>query len=135
MSGNSLLLRALRMNAIFSAISALIMLSAGGWIAAQLGLGGATVIYIVAGMLLLFALQLGNIVRTDKIRRWEIISIIGGDIAWILGSAVFIALFYRSMTTTGLWLVDSVAVVVLYFAVQQIRGLQALRLTAGTARE
>ena len=127
MSSNSLLLRALRMNAIFSGLSAATLLLAGQWVAAQLGLGNAIPVYAAAGFLALFALQLGNIVRSGEIRRWEITSIIGGDIAWVLGSAVLVALFYRSLTTTGLLLVDVVALVVLYFAVQQIRGLRALR--------
>lgn len=127
MSNNTLLLRALRLNAIFSASSALLLLLAGPWVTAQLGLASVMPVYVTAGLLAVFALQLGNIVRTRKIHRIEIAAIIFGDIAWVIGSVVLVALFYSSLTTAGLVLVDVVAVAVLYFAIQQIRGLKALR--------
>jgi hypothetical protein len=127
MSDNTLLFRALRLNALFSASSAVMLMLAGPWVAAQLGLNSVTPVYVTAGLLALFALQLGNIVRTQNIRDVEIIGIILGDIAWVVGSAVLVALFYSSLTTAGLVLVDVVAIAVLYFAIQQIRGLRAFR--------
>lgn len=126
MSDNTLLLRALRLNVIFSASSALMLLLAGPWVAAQLGLTSVMPIYVTAVLLGLFALQLGNIVRTRKIHYLEIAGIIFADIAWVLGSVVLGALFYSSLTTAGLVLVDVVAIVVLYLAIQQIRGLKAI---------
>lgn len=130
MTNNSLLLRALRMNAIFSGSSALMLVVAGPWVATQLGLGRTIPVYVTAGLLALFALQLGNIVRTGEIRTLEIAGIIGGDIAWVSGTVVLVALFYSSLTTAGLLLVDFVAIAVLFFAIQQIRGLRALRRSA-----
>ena len=127
MSDSPLLLRALRLNARFSGSSALLLLLAGPWTAAQLGLSSATPVYATAGLLAVFALQLWNIVRTRKIRTLEIVGIILGDIAWVVGRVILVALFYPSLTTSGLVLVDLVAVAVLYFAVQQIRGLRAWR--------
>jgi hypothetical protein len=126
MSDNTLLLRALRLNVIFSASSALMLLLAGPWVAAQLGLTSVMPIYVTAVLLGLFALQLGNIVRTRKIHDLEIAGIIFADIAWVLGSVVLGALFYSSLTTAGLVLVDGVAIAVLYLAIQQIRGLKAI---------
>lgn len=130
MSGNILLLRALRLNAIFSASSALMLLLAGPWVAAQLGLTSVMPVYATAALLGVFALQLGNIVRTRKIHNLEIASIIFADIAWVIGSVVLSALFYSSLTVAGLVLVDVVAIVVLYLAIQQIRGLKAVRTDA-----
>lgn len=130
MTNSPLLLRALRLNALFSGSSALLMLLAGPWIAVQLGLSSATPVYATAGLLAVFALQLWNIVRTRKIRTIEIAGIILGDIAWVVGSVILVALFYSSLTTTGLLLVDLVAVAVLYFAIQQLRGLRAWRSSA-----
>ena len=127
MPDNTRLMRALRMNAIFSGFSALMLAMAGGWVAAQLGLGSAVPVYVTAGLLALFALQLWNIVRTRKVRTVEIVGIIGGDIAWVVGSVVLVALFYPSMTTAGLLLVDLVAIAVMCFAILQIRGLKAFR--------
>ena len=130
MSNSPLLLRALRLNALFSGSSAVLMLLAGPWIAVQLGLNSATLVYATAGLLAVFALQLGNIVRTRKIRTIEIAGVILGDIAWVVGSVILVALFYSSLTTTGLLLVDFVAVAVLYLAIQQLRGLRAWRSSA-----
>ena len=124
---NNLLLRALTLNAIFSGFSALLMFIGGGWLTAQFALSSAIPIYVIAGSLAVFALQLTNIVRTKNIRTWEITGIISGDIAWVVTSVVISILYYRTITPTALILVDVVAVAVLFFAVMQIRGLNQYR--------
>ncbi len=121
------LLRALRLNALFSGTSALLMFAGAGWIAAQLGLERALPVYAVAAILVLFALQLGNIVRTAAIRSWEILGIIAADIGWVVASIVLVILFYDQLTTIGLVLVDAVAIAVLFFAVRQYRGLRVFQ--------
>ncbi len=121
---SELLLHALRLNAWFSGISSIAMVAAAPWIATQLGLPGTLPVYLTAGFLILFSLQLGNIVRTRSIRQWEIVAIISGDLAWVLGSIVLVAAYFESLTTIGLILVDLVALAVLFFAIQQIRGLR-----------
>lgn len=127
LSENHLLLRALRMNAIFSAFSAIVMFIAADWLARQFALASHVPIYAVGGFLAIFSLQLANIVRRRRIRNPEIMSIIGGDIAWVIASVVLVALHYQSMTATAMVLVDVVAVAVLFFAIQQIRGFRAYR--------
>ena len=129
MKNDTLLLRALRMNAVFSGVSALLLLIAAPWVAAQLGLKTALPVYVTGGLLALFSLQLANIVRTRKIQRVEIAAIIFGDIAWVVASVVLVALYYSSLTVTGFVLVDLVAIAVLYFAIRQIQGLRALERT------
>ncbi len=126
MTNTDPLLRALRLNAIFSGISAVLLLVAAPWIAAQLGLPGPLPVYIVGGFLVLFALQLANIVRTGDIHTWEVGGIIAGDLAWVLGTVVLVGLFYSSLTTVGLLMVDIIALAVLTFAILQIRGLRAM---------
>ena len=126
-SSAALLMRGLKMNAVFSAVSAVAMLLAAGWVAEQVGLSGPANVYAVAIFLLFFAAQLGNIVRTGKVRTWEIIVIITGDLLWVAGSAVLGALYFRSFSTIGAALVDLVALAVLIFAVIQIRGLRQYR--------
>ncbi len=121
------LIRALWMNAIFSGVSALCLFAAASWLAAQLGLADATPVYIVAALLTVFAIQLSAIVRSRKIRFLEVAGIIVGDLAWVAASIVLVALYYESITTTGLMLIDVVAIAVLTFAVLQIRGLRAYR--------
>ena len=118
------LLNALRLNAAFSAMSTLFLIAAGGWVADQLGLPDPLTVYIVAAGLALFALQLGLIVRSRRIRTWEVRAVIGGDLAWVLATAVVIGLFHEVMTTIGLVMLDVVALVVAVFAALQIRGLR-----------
>ena len=121
---HSLLLQALRLNAYYSGISSIVMFATGPWIAAQLGLASVMQVYVIAGFLILFSLQLGNIVRTGVIRRWEVVGIIVGDLAWVIATVVLVAIYFEALTTIGLLLVDLVALAVLFFAIQQIRGLK-----------
>lgn len=124
MSSNTPLLNALRLNAAFSTLSAIGLFAAADWIAIQLGLPDATPVYSIAVVLALFALQLWNIVRTRSLRRWEITAIIVADLAWVAASIGMVAVYYRSLTVSGMLLVDFVAVAVAIFAVLQIRGLR-----------
>ena len=125
MSEQTLLLRALRWNAIFSGLSAAGMLLGADWVADQFSLGSSMPVYGIGLVLLLFSLQLAGIVRSGRIRQWEIGAIVAADIAWVLASFVVVVLFYHSMTSAGLVLIDLVAMTVLYFALQQIRGLRS----------
>jgi len=120
-------MRGLKMNAVFSTLSAVAMLLAANWVAEQVGLPGPANVYAVAIFLLFFAAQLGNIVRTRTIRTWEIVAIIVGDLLWVAGSVVLGAMYFRSFSTIGALLVDAVALAVLIFAVMQIRGLREYR--------
>lgn len=124
MSNHGPLLNALKMNAAFSTLSAITLFAAADWIAIQLGLPNITPVYSIAVVLALFALQLWNIVRTRSIRRWEITAIIVADLGWVAASIVMVAVYYRSLTLTGMLLVDFVAVAVAIFAVMQFRGLR-----------
>ena len=127
---SDLLMRGLKLNAIFSAFSAVAMLLAANWVAEQVGLPGPANVYAVAIFLLFFAAQLGNIVRTQVIRAWEIVAIIIGDLLWVAGSVVLGTLYIQSFSTIGAVLVDVVALAVLIFAVMQIRGWREYRRNA-----
>lgn len=124
-SSDTLLLRALRGNALFSATSAGLLFLAAPWIAVQLGLPDPLPVYIVAALLVGFALQLANIVRSRQIRGWEVRGIIVADIGWVVATVILGSLYFRSLTVPGLILIDLVALAVLFFAIQQIRGLRA----------
>ena len=124
---NALLMKGLKFNAIFSATSAVAMLLAANWVAAQVGLPGPGDVYAVGIFLLFFAAQLGNIVRTGKVRTWEIVAIIIGDLLWVAGSVVLGAMYFQNFSTIGVVLVDVVAIAVLILAIMQIRGLREYR--------
>jgi len=115
------------MNAVFSTFCAVAMLMFANWIAQQLGLPDAVQIYVLAGILALFVVQLANIVRTRNIRTWEVTAIIGADLLWVAGSFLTVVVYYDLFTPAGLVMVDVVAFAVLFFAVQQFRGLMELR--------
>ena len=65
--------------------------------------------------------------RSGRIREWEIRTIIGADIAWVIGSLFLVLVYYDRFSAAGLLLVDLVAFAVLAFAVLQYRGLKAYR--------
>ncbi len=130
--GKCPLLQALRLNALFSGTSALLMFAGAGWIAKQLGLGNTLPVYATAPVLLVFALQLGNVVRTATIRPREILGIIAADLAWVIGSVVLAMIFLDRLTTAGVFLVGAVALAVLVFAIRQYQGLRVFQHTAGS---
>jgi hypothetical protein len=121
---NSLLIYALRANAAFSSISAVLMIAAADWVTRQLGLTGPLPVHVTGSGLLLFSAQLWAIVRSERIRAWEIKGIIAGDLAWVAASVVLVALYHDVLTRLGLLLVDVVTLAVLAFAVLQILGLR-----------
>ena len=127
MSEHTLLLRALRWNAIFSGLSAAGMLLGAEWFAEQFSLGSQMPVNGIAVFLLLFSLRLTSIVKSGRIRQWEIGAIIAGDFAWVLASFGIVVVFFHSITNAGLFLIDLVAMTVLFLALQQIRGLRAWR--------
>ena len=61
---------------------------------------------------------------------WEVRGIIAADIGWVVASGVLAGLFYSQITLIGLVLIDAIAIAVIFFAVQQIRGLRQLESTA-----
>jgi hypothetical protein len=126
-TNNHLLMRALKLNALFSGFSAIAMLLSANWVARHLGLSGPASVYGVAVFLLLFAAQLSNIVRTGNVRTLEIVGIIAGDLLWVVASVVLGIIYMGSISTIGAVLIDAVAVAVLIFAVMQIRGLREYR--------
>lgn len=128
------LLRALRLNAMFSACSAVLMFAGAGWIVMQLGLENSLPVHATAAVLVMFSLQLANIVRTAIIRPLEIRVIIAADIAWVVSSIVLAAIFVDQLTTAGLVLIDAVALAILFFAIRQYQGLALFRHGACTGQ-
>ena len=51
---------------------------------------------------------------------------IGADLAAAAGSLILVASYHHSRNAARLVLIDIAAIVVLYFAIQQIRGARAL---------
>lgn len=120
---------ALSWNAAFSAACGLVMVVAPGVVAGWLGWGSNAVIMGIGVFLLLFAARLLLAVKAQHLLQWEARAIVFGDIGWVVGSVLLVALFHARFSLTGVLLVLSTAVVVGVFAGLQTVGLQRSSLT------
>lgn len=120
----TLLRRALRGNAAFSTASGLAFVAASGPIAATIGLEQPIVLIAIGLGLLVFAAGLIRNAARANVNRIEARLAVAGDLAWVLGSGVVIAL--GILTRTGNWAAAIVADVVLLFAILQLVGLRRL---------
>lgn len=127
MRQSNLLIKALAANAAFSGFSAITLILFSGWIASQLGLPDTTPVVITGVALALFALQLAAIAKSRRVKTWEILSIIVGDLIWVVASVVLGIIYIDQLTTIGQVLVFGVALVVLVFAECQGIGLKRWR--------
>jgi hypothetical protein len=127
----SCLLRcALKANACFSLLSALILLFASVQISAKIGGIHANNLRNLGIGLLLYCVFLCKTARRERItspNAWPFVLL---DVAWVVASAVVILL--GDLTIIGKWVVGVVADVVLAFAIMQVVGI--LRLKTGPGR-
>ena len=118
--------KALKANAAFSSVCALLLLAVPDVLARWLGLAetqALTLMGIGAG-LALFAVRLLMIAQAGQVQRAETRSIIGGDIGWVVASAILLLVGSDWFSTLGQWIVVDIALVVMGFAVLQWRGLK-----------
>ena len=115
---------ALRGNGVFSILSGISFVALSGPISRAIGLEYPMIMVAIGLGLLIFAGALFFNAARSEISRLEAALAVAGDIAWVLGSGVIIAL--GILTTTGNWAVAIVADVVLLFAILQFIGLRRL---------
>jgi len=120
-----LLRRVLQANAVFSTISGIAMVAFAGPLAAIMGVGRAWILLAIGVVLLIFAVTLLANSRRGKINQNEVVQAIISDGVWVAGSAVIA--FMGIVSTTGMWIVAAVALVVFAFALLQGVGLRRLR--------
>jgi hypothetical protein len=122
-----LLRRVLQVNAFFSGISGAGMLLAAGPIARLLGVEVSWPIVLLGADLLLFAAWVGyeSAQTVLRVRRARVVLAL--DIAWVVASAMIIALDPFDLSTAGKWAVAAVADVVAVFALVEYLGLRRLR--------
>jgi len=120
---NSLLINALRANAAFSAATGSILVVASVPVSSWLGI--ATWISIGLGLGLIgFAAILVMLARDPQPALVR--AVIGADAAWVIGAVIVISVFPDLMSTSGLWALGLVSVVVADIAVAQYVGLRRL---------
>jgi len=122
-----LLRRALQTNAVFSAISGAGILLASGSVARLLGVELSWPIALLGADLLLFAAWVGYEAMQGVLRVRRARAVLALDIAWVVASALLIALDPFGLSATGKWAVAAVADVVAIFALIEFLGLRRLR--------
>ena len=119
-----LLRRALRANGTFSIMSGIAFILAARPIANLIGIDYPVVIAGIGLSLAFFAVALFFNAARSEVSRIEAALAVAGDLAWVAGSGVVIAL--GILTTSGNWAVALIADIVLLFAIFQFVGLRRL---------
>lgn len=116
-----MLIKSLIANAIFSGSSALIILVFGSWFNHHVQM--PQWIYLGIGIgLLIFAIQLGLMVKLDKLREKLINSVIVSDIAWVLITGGMLLGYSESVSNVGVFIILAVNVIVSILAWLQYLG-------------
>jgi hypothetical protein len=119
---------ALRANAVFSAISGLIIVFAHAQVLQWLGLSDISIVALGIG-LMVFSAYLFWMSSRQALQRELVTGVIAGDWAWVAASVALLVFKGGMFSTLGLFLVIDVAVVVMVFAIMQQRGLSRLAST------
>jgi hypothetical protein len=109
-------------NALFSILSALIILGSTGWLAEFLGLRDHIVLTILAISLTAYAMILLINARRPKIKISDAWMAVILDAVWVIGSYALI--FVVPFTFGGKWLIAAVAEIVFVFAILQSFGIR-----------
>lgn len=124
---SSLLRKALIGNSIVSTVSGLLFIFDAAPIAAFLGLGSPLALRIIGVGLLPFAFFVYRTATAKPINFGAAISIVAGDLLWVVGSAVLIFTNLVPFTTGGKWAIAIVADIVLAFGIVQFFGIRKAR--------
>jgi hypothetical protein len=124
---SKVLTRTLAANASFSALTGLILIGAASPLSRWLGVPSWLTVAVGVG-LLPFAVAVIRVARDPKPQAARMVIV--ADIAWVIGAAVVLVGFPRSMSTAGLWSLGLVSVAVADFAVFQAIGLRRMEFTA-----
>ncbi|WP_299185307.1 hypothetical protein [uncultured Aquimarina sp.] len=115
---------ALRINALFSSTSGIILIILNQQIAKLFGTDNNTVFWIVGVVLMYFALTIWFEIK--KQRKSAIIWIITQDYAWVLASALLVTFNPFQITKTGNLIISIIALIVLYMGVNQMIKLDSI---------
>ena len=114
--------KALKINAIFSTVSGIILILLNHQIANLFGTTNSTVFWIVGLLLIYFAVTIWYEIK--KQRRLAILWIIIQDYAWVLGSLILLIFNPFQITQIGNVLIGIVALMVLYMGINQMNKLK-----------
>lgn len=126
-TGEGLLRRALRANAIFSGASGVGLLVGAGPLSGFLGVGKPWVLFVVGLSLVAFAAGLLRNASRASIDRREAWTAAYLDVAWVVGSVLLLAFAPGLLSNAGKWTVAVVADVVGILAALQLYALWRMR--------
>jgi hypothetical protein len=119
-----MLQRALSANALFSAVSGLVMLLFSPWLQTHLAAPGW--FWITGGVGLLgFSAMLIVMARQPMLARQLTPMVVAADTGWVLSTFIALVVFLPEVTATGASLVGAVNVVVALLAAAQLAGYRA----------
>lgn len=124
---DGLLRLALRGNGLFSGLSGLLAIIAGGAVANFIGAGDAALFAFLGASLVLYALLLAYLASRETLDARLTWAAIGADVLWVLASVAILATDAFGLSTGGRWLVLILADVVAVFAVVQYVGLRRMQ--------
>lgn len=118
--------RALLANALFSLTSGvLLVFFASFW--AALFEAANPIVYRVTGIgLLAFTAFVLYLAIHPSPNTFDALLVSIGDIGWVIGSGILLAVAHGALSTVGIWLIIAVAVIVLTFAIAQLRGIDRM---------
>ena len=128
-----LLRLALRSNAVFSALSAIVFTAASGAIASFLGFLPTQQVFLLGVQLAVFAVWLAWLSTRAAVLRWQVWLIIALDVLWVAGSFQLVLASPSGLTVGGKWVVGMIADIVALLALLQFLGLRRLKRTQLTA--
>jgi hypothetical protein len=123
---DTFLRRALQANAVFSALSGVLLIFDSGPIDAVLGLGSPTALTILGGLILVGAASVGWIALQPTIDRGSARAIVALDVAWVIASVILLLTGVLHLTVAGDWVIGIIAIVVADFALLESYGLKRL---------
>jgi hypothetical protein len=121
---SNILRRAMRGNALFSAVSGLLSLIEARPLAAFTGLDTPAVFVGLGITLLAYAAVLFVVTNGETVQRQYGIAAVILDVAWVAGSAAILLSGWPELTTAGRWTVALLAEAVAFFAAWQWYGLR-----------
>jgi len=122
----------LKINALFSALSGLILIFAGGPLGRLFDVP-RTLLVAVGATLLIYAADLAITAVRRGLRRFEVLLFASADAAWVLGTSGVLLVAPEVISLAGRLVLAAVAVPVATFAALQFRAARALRTRTGTA--
>lgn len=117
----------LMFNAAFSALTGVACLAFGDGVAGLLGTVPPVAIHVLGGLLIVFAIEVFWVARRLPSSYGFAMAIFMADVAWIALTPVVIAVFASYLSTTGVWLLVDVAVIVGVLAWLEYPGLKKLK--------